>query len=269
VRRLKNFFKNLWCILRLPEMLILPGNLAFFLILSLAPTITLFGVIASFLSLSTDTLSNLISSGLPETVAEVFNSFLNGGLQTGNIIFIIIGFFVASNGPDSLIIASNILYKNKDENYIHRKVKAVFMTFWLVLLFIFILLFMAFGSFILKNLLNFSVIGEFISNHYSIITIIKLLVGFFIIFITIKILYTLAPNCKVKSKFVNIGSLFSTISIMVVTSGYSFYVTNIAHYDIIYGSLSNFAILMLLVYLISYIIILGIAINNNYYQLDK
>lgn len=267
--KIKEFIISLWKLLRLPEMLILPGNLAFFLILSLAPIITLFGVIASSLSLSTDAIQNFVGSSLPSSVVEILNSFLNSGFNTGNIILIIVGFFVASNGPDSIITASNILYKNERKNYIYRRVKALFMTFWLILLFIFILIFMAFGSFILKYILDFGIIGEFISNHYSIITVIKLVIAFCVIFMTIKIIYTLAPNTRIKSKFVNRGALFATISIMVLTTIYSFYVTNIAHYDIIYGSLSNIAILMMLIYFISYIIVLGIAINRNYYELDN
>ena len=61
----------------------------------------------------------------------------------------------------------------------------------------------------------------------------------------------MAPDQKIKSKYVNYGALFATLSILLLTGGYSFYVTNIANYDVIYGSLANIAILMLLVYFIS------------------
>jgi len=266
--KIKTYFINLWRILRLPEMLILPGNLAFFLVLSLAPLIALFGLITSTLSLSTESIINFFGSVLPTSVIDILVPFLNNGFDTSNIILMIVGFYVASNGTDSLIIASNVLYKTEHSNYVKRKVKAIFMNFWLIILFIVVLLLMAFGSFILTKILVFSVIGKFIINNYVVITILKLLFAFLIIFMTIKIIYTMAPDSKIKSKFVNIGALFATLAIMVVTSIYSFYVTNIAHYDIIYGSLSSIAILMLLIYIISYIIVLGIAINHEYYK-DK
>lgn len=262
---MKKFLADLWQVIRLPEMLILPGNLAFFLILSLAPILTLFGMIASSLSLSTSSITNALGNIVPSGVMDILLPFFNSGLSFSNFVFIFVGFFVASNGPDSLIIASNILYKNKPKNYIYRRIKAIFMTFWLLLLLVFALLVMAFGSFILNNVLTFGVIGKFISNNYVIITIVKVLITFVIIFFVIKILYTMAPDQKIKSKYVNYGALFATLSIMILTGGYSFYVTNIANYDIIYGSLANIAILMLLVYFISYIIVLGIAINHNYY----
>ena len=264
---MKKFIVNLWHVLRLPEMLILPGNLAFFLILSLAPIISLFGMVASLLSLSTTSIINYIGNIIPIEVMNIIKPFFDGsGINITNILFIIIGFFVASNASDSLITASNFLYKNKTRNYIYRRVKAIFMTFWLLILFIIILIVLAFGSFILTKLLSFGMLGKFIANNYIIIIIIKTLIAFVTIFMTIKILYTLAPDKKIKSKYVNYGALFATIAIIVVTTFYSFYVNNIAHYDIIYGSLANIAILMFLIYLISYIIVLGIAINLNYYN---
>ena len=79
----------------------------------------------------------------------------------------------------------------------------------------------------------------------------------------------MAPGKKIKSKYVNYGALFATIAIIVISTIYSAYVNDIAHYDIIYGSLANIIILMLLVYFISYVIILGIAINSNYYKIDS
>lgn len=270
MQKIKSYLIDLWKVLRLPEMLILPGNLAFFLVLSLAPIITLFGMITSMLSLSVDSIVNFFNNVLPSSITDILVSFLNNSeLNTGNILFLIVGFYVASNGTDSLITAANILYKSDHENYIKRKIKAVLMNFWLIILFIVILILLAFGSFILTKLLSFSVIGKFIANNYALITIIKLIVAFIFIFITIKIIYTMAPNKKIKSKYVNLGALFATLSIMVVTSVYSFYVTNIAHYDVIYGSLATIAILMLLIYFISYIIVLGMAINNKYYKITE
>ena len=269
MKKIKQFLIDLWHVLRLPEMLILPGNLAFFLILSLAPLISLFGLVASSLSLSTSSITNYVSNFLPKEVIEILLPFIDGsGINITNIVLVIMGFFVASNGPDSIITASNFLYKTENKNYIYRRVKAIFMTFWLLLLFVFVLIVLAFGSFILNKLLSFGVLGEFISNNYIIIILIKTIIAFIMIFITIKVIYTIAPDKTIKSKYVNYGALFATFAIIIVTTFYSIYVNNVAHYDVIYGGLANIAILMLLIYIISYIIVLGIAINHNYYEIE-
>lgn len=264
MKKIKKYLHELWSVLRLPEMLILPGNLTFFLILSIVPLITLVGIITSFLSLPTDTIVSFLSDKLPIEIIDLLVSFVSGsGINTGNFIFLIVGFYVASNGPDSLITASNILYKNEDKGYVYRRVKALFMTFWLLLLFVFIIVVLAFGTFILNKLSMFGLIGKFIANNYAIITLIKFILAFIFLFLIIKIIYTLALSTK--SKYVNRGAFFASISIIVVTTVYSFYVTNMAHYDIIYGGLASIAILMFLIYFISYILVLGMAINHNNY----
>jgi len=266
LKKVKNFIINLWSSLRLPEMLILPGNLAFYLILSLAPLTSLFGIIASVFSLSTENITNFIGNIVPSGVMDLLLPlFYGSALSTGNFIFVISMFIIASNGADSLINAANILYGSKDSDYIKRKLKSVFLIFWILILFLSALLFMAFGSFILTKILTFGVVGKFISKYYILISGIKILIAFVLIFLTIKIVYTLAPDKKIKSKNVTVGATFATFAIMIVTSIYSLYVNNFANYDIVYGSLANIAILMLLIYIVSYIIVLGIAINKNYY----
>lgn len=270
MKRITNILKELWRSIRKPEMLILPGNLAFFLVMSIVPIVTLFGIIASIFSLSTDLLINLVSEFFPNDVVNILLPFIDGSnLSANNILFTIVGFYLSSNGPDSLIVASNLLYHTENDNYVFRRVKSLVMTFFMIILFIFILLFLAFGNLIIGWLAGFEVIGKFIANSYIFIIIFKFIIAFGVVFIILKILYTLAPNKKVKSKYVNKGSFVATLLILLVTSIYSYYVTNIAHYDIIYGSLSNIIILIFLIYIISYIITLGIAINSNYYNMDS
>lgn len=99
-----------------------------------------------------------------------------------------------------MIIASNILYKVRNENYIFRRIKALFMSFWLILLIIFILIFLAFGNFILSWLVNFSSIFNFIVDNYYVIMILKYFIAFIFILFVIKILYTMAPNINIKVK---------------------------------------------------------------------
>ena len=52
--RLKEFWQNFLSVLSRPEMAILPGQLAFFFVLSIVPTITMISYGASFLNLPID-----------------------------------------------------------------------------------------------------------------------------------------------------------------------------------------------------------------------
>ena len=74
----KAFLKKVWQILQRPEMAILPGQLAFFLILSLVPIITLIGFVASYFNISINYLVEIIKISFNEDVANVLIPFVSG-----------------------------------------------------------------------------------------------------------------------------------------------------------------------------------------------
>ena len=70
---------------------------------------------------------------------------------------------------------------------------------------------------------------------------------------------------KLKSKYVTRGSTIATLVLLLSTSIYSYYVNNIASYEL-YANLASIIILIFLVYIISYTIVLGMAINQTDYM---
>ena len=86
-------------------------------------------------------------------------------------------------------------------------------------------------------------------------------VSWLVIFFLIKIIYTIAPDRRLPSSYTTKGSLFTTFGFVIVTYIYSFYVNKVAHYDLVYGGLAHFVVLMIWFYLIAYIVTIGIAIN--------
>ena len=269
-QRIKNIVKKLYNIIMKPEMLILPANLAFFLVLSVVPIIVLIGVIASTFSLSLDSIIDFINSNLPSQVAEIISTFISGkGIDFNVGFFTITAFILASNGPHSIIVTSNMLYNFKQGHYLNRRIKALILTILLVSLFIFILVVLAFGNIIIKAIFEIGILKNISTVAYSLFVYLKWPIAFFIIFVSIKLLYTIAPDKSIKSKYVNKGAIFTTLGWILITAVYSYYVSHFAKYDIFYGSLSNIIILMMWIYILSYILVVGIAINSSSYQLEK
>ena len=95
----------------------------------------------------------------------------------------------------------------------------------------------------------------------AIINLLQGPVTWLIIYFFIKILYTIAPNKKVKSKNVGYGAIFTSISWILITYVYSFYINNIAYYSTFYGSLANIVILMIWIYFLAYVFTIGMALN--------
>lgn len=267
MKKIKHYFKRLYEIIMTPSMSYLPGNLAFFLVLSIFPILTLIGVIASKFSLDIGSLININEISLPSNLTEIFSTFIQGkGFDTNIGIFMIIGFFLASNGADAIILASNNLYGFPNSDYLRRKIKAMFIIVLIILLFIFMLLFLAFGNHILNLILTFIKDPNLVKLIYYLFIILKWPFALFVIYFNVKLIYTLAPDWKIMSKHTTKGAIFTTISWIVVIQIYSFWVNHFSNYDLFYGSLSNIVILMLMTYLISYILVIGIAINVKSYE---
>ena len=124
----KNFFQRFWDAFWRPEMLILPGQIAFFLFLSVVPTITLIGYACSYLNVSNDLVQSLITNAFSKEIAEMLAPILEATEITPTFFITLgVGYFIASNGMSSIIVASNTIYGIKDSGFFKRRLKAIIM----------------------------------------------------------------------------------------------------------------------------------------------
>jgi len=250
-----------------PTVRVLPGNVAFFLILSIFPMLMLIGYVASLFGLSINSVVNIIDGTIPPEMAHTIIEVITGKSFDSTIgISMILGFILASNGTHAIIIASNTLYGFPADDFVRRRVKAIFMITLLVLLFLFLILFLAYGNVIAQTAINIFHLSWFESSLYTIFQVAKWPVAMILMFATIKLIYVIAPDWKILSKNTTKGALFTTIGWTFSTAIFSYYVTHFANYDIFYGSLSNIVVLMIWVYVLSYVLVLGIAINVKKYR---
>ena len=86
-------------------------------------------------------------------------------------------------------------------------------------------------------------------------------ISWIIIFLFIKLIYTLAPDRKVNRHAINTGALFTTLCWIGTTSLYAYYINHFANYSVFYGALANIVVLMLWIYFLSYFFVIGMAMN--------
>ena len=130
----------------------------------------------------------------------------------------------------------------------------------------FLLAFLAYGNQIFRIVLEIVTYNPVNKILYYIFLFIKWPIAMLIIYIIIKIIYILAPDDKIYSKTTTKGAFFTTVGWTIATAIFSFYVSNFAHYVIYYGSISSIIVLMIWVYILSYILMIGIAINVGCYN---
>ena len=265
--RFNSFMKKLKIIIKKPEMQILPGQLAFFMLLSLIPLVAIIAMVASQFSLSLENLLNDVSSSIPKDVTDLILSIIDvKNININVIIFYVTGFLLASNGPLSMITGSNLLYKIDNSDIVSSRIKSLIMTVVLVILFLFTLIVPIFGNQIVNFLVDVSpnnTIDNTVNLAYNIL---KYPLTLFIIYFFIKLLYTMAPDKKIKSKNTTKGAIITTVGWIIATEIYSFYISDIADYSVLYGNVANLIVLFTWIYLLSYIFVLGMEFNAASYD---
>ena len=263
-RHKKNFFQRFWEAFWRPEMLVLPGQIAFFLFLSLVPTITLIGYACTYLNISNDLVQQLISNAFGNDVSNLVTPIITATKITpAFFISLGVGYFLASNGMASIIVASNTIYGIKDSGFFKRRLKAIIMELVIVVLFLFILIVPLLGDSIVKLLHYFNLDTTTTTTIISVFNFLSGPLSWLIIFLFIRTIYAMAPDKKLIGRHVSGGALFTTMAWIGITSLYSFYINRFANYSIFYGSLANIVVLMIWVYFLSYAFVIGMAMNYH------
>ncbi len=269
--KVKKVINHIYKNINRPEMGVLPGHLAFYFLLMLIPLLTLLGSLLASINFLTSSISDILYNNLPQNIADLIIFISKQESSNVSIWMLLIPTLIlASNGTYSMIITSNSIYKVKNANYFFNRTKAFFMLILLITLFLFLLLVPTFGNVIFK------IIGAIITDSnvtedisYFIFKIFKYPLTFFAVYLVVKILYIASPNIKIERKQVTFGALFTSIMWVICTWLYSYYIEYMSTYETFYGGISNLLFLMLWIYVISYIFVLGMAMNASKYEIEK
>lgn len=259
---IKRFIDNFFKVVKRPDMVLLPGNLAFFFVLAIVPTIGLISYAASMLNLNTNLIFGFLESLFSKEVADLLLS-VNFDAMSGFkfVATILLGLYLASNAADCMITTTNAIYEIENKPWILRRIKACGMTFMIIVLLVFVLLVEVFGKSIVEIIINADLNPELINNIVLAFKILEGPLTWLIMFGVIKFLYSVAPSRKMKKRITSYGAMFTTIMWILGTAFYSYYATNYASYQTLYGGLANVVVLMIWLYYLSYTFTIGIALN--------
>ena len=267
---MKKGTKRLYELIVSKEFQILPGNIAYSLCLSIIPIITIIIYILSSLNIKASTINTVLLEVVPKTILDFVKPLFSSKASANQILTIFLSLFVITNGCNTIIATSNSVFNIESKVGIRRIIKSLILAIILVLLLAFILIVPLFG----KTIIN--VIGlftKFISEHEvminNIYTILQIPVSLIVMFFAILLIYIIAPDDKIKTKYVIKGAMFTTISWFFVTMIFSYYINNLANYNLVYGSLANVVILLFWLYILAYIFVIGLFLNRKKTEVEK
>lgn len=272
IERIKEFIKNILDIMKKPEMLTLPSTLAYYFVLSAVPIISIVILIATSFNLSISFITDFISNNFSEDLVNLITPiFTEQNFSLGFMIYIGVSFFLASNGSDSIIVASNMIFNLENKHYIKRRLKAFVITLIIFLLFTFMLIVPLFGEQIISICMSIGVRSSILDVMRMLYPVLNVPVTLMVMYFAIKLIYMIAPDDKMKSKDVTKGAVFTTVLWFLVTMIYSYYIKNIADYSHYYAGLGTIVMLMIWFYILAFIFVIGISLNyrNTQEQIER
>lgn len=246
---------------------IVSAGVAFFAFLAVFPAI---GALVSIYGLAMDPQSiqqqlNSISSVMPDQALEIIQKQLETIVSTSGsalgwsmALGILFSLWSANKGTKSLFTGVDIAYGTHDDRgFIKQNALTLLFTLAAVILVI----------------ISMAVIVLFpaIVGYLGLPSGIETLIGYgrwvilaAIVIFFLAAIYKYAPAKKTsKFKWVLPGALLATILWLIASWGFSFYVKNFGSYGEVYGSISAVVVLLLWLFLTSFIILIGAELNSE------
>ncbi|GEK31526.1 putative ribonuclease-like protein YfkH [Kurthia zopfii] len=247
------------------------AQLAYFFLLSLFPLLIFLLTLLPFLNLPQEQVFTMLENILPEQVFSLIESTIkdvlsnrNGGLLSVGIIATL---WSASNGVNALIKNLNKSYDiTETRPFIVARAVSIFFTVLLIGLIIVALVLPVFGKTIGQFM--FEVIG--LKEGFLIVwNYVRIIIPPFLIVTVLVLLYWIAPNVKIYFRHAIPGALFATIAWVLISFGFSFYISNFANYSKTYGSIGGIIILMLWLYITGIVLVVGGQVNVAFQKRKK
>lgn len=237
---------------------------AFFLILSAFPFAIVILTLTRFLPVTQADFITMVQDWLPDEmekwVISILEELFRNSGSTLMSFSIILALWSAARGILSISNGLNSVYRTEESrNYFVLRSIATFHTLIVIVALIVLLIVFVFGNFLYElSLSKF----PFMNNITTLILSVRVAVGFSLLFFMFVVMYKGLPNHKISLKQATPGALFSAVSWIVASLGFSIYINHFSNYSKIYGSLTGIAIAMVWIYMMMNLVLWGGEMNE-------
>lgn len=213
-------------------------------------------------------LGDVLPRGIYRDAAETINDIISR--PRGNLLSLgfVLALYAATNGMMALMTAFNRTYRtSENRSFLHKRLIAVVLTFGLASVLFLAIVLLIVGGVILDWLRNEGFLNA--NFLYYLILILRYVIVFLVFFSTVSFIYYLAPSIHKRWRFLSLGAVVAAVLGILITHLFSFYFTNFASYNKLYGSIGTIIAFMIWIYLISIIILFGFEINASVDEAKK
>lgn len=271
---LYKFFKIFLFNIEEDEIVDRSNGVAYNFILAIFPTIIFLFTLIPYISqyfptVSRDGIMLFLSDYMPTSMYEVASSTVldilskqRGGLLTFGFVFAL---FLATNGMMALMRAFNACYKTVEKrSFLKMRLTATGLTILLAVVLMSAVFLLIVGELVINNvtteLSNLS--NTRLDTLYGLFAL-RFVVIFIVFFFAVSFIYYFGPAVHYNWKFFSIGSFIATLACLAISYGFSFYITNFASYNKVYGSIGVLIALMIWIQLLTVVLLFGYEINAS------
>lgn len=220
-----------------------------------------------------DPILIFLSTFMPEQAMDLIITVLSEAMIFSHgSLMAVIGFCVtlvlSTNAMAVVLKGLNRAYKVEEtRNFVYTRILALLMVFVDTMVMFLTINLIVFG----KVIIGFLVTHFHISKVFAITLLtlrwpVAFAALFLMAFLSYYILPDLRGNEQFKRKSAIPGTFFFTIFWLVGSWGFSIYVNNLKTYNMVYGTIGAFAVLMVWLYYTSVLILIGGEINSQVYN---
>lgn len=255
--------KNLYIRYYEDEVPALGAQLAYYFLLSFFPFLIILITMTSYTPISGEDVLKELANILPESAFELIQENASIGItrRAGQLLSfgIIAMIWTASNGVGAAVRCLNKAY-DEEEKRPFWKIKAMSVLFTIALAIVILLSFvlLIFGRYIGIYLSEWIGLAGYFYALWDVIRYITITIVVIMVFAAF---YRYVPSRRLCWKEVLPGSVFTTLSWIIASMGFAFYVNNFGTYSIVYGSIGGAIILLIWLFLSAMIILMGGELN--------
>lgn len=252
--------------------------LSFTFFLALFPTVIFFFTLIAYLPLSysTDEILFFIEQSIPENVFQTINETLLDILknQRGNLLSLgfLSAMYFSTNGFHSLMnLLNRSSHIKESRSFLKQRFIAIGLAFFITLLIIFSVLLVTTVTILISYLEKVSYFPSQVIP--LLISWLNIALSGLIVIGIVSAIYYIAPAKRPNWGFFSTGSVSATIIILLTTYGFSQYVNNFNSYNKVYGSIGVLIVIMMLIYINTFILLmcfdLNVAVDQALGQAEK
>lgn len=257
--------RRAWAEAKADQVPLLAAGVAFFSFLSIFPAmiaaVTIYGLVVDRATVASQ--AEQVAQALPADAASLLTDQMRSiasspapSLGFGLVVALLLAIWSASGGIGNVITAINFAYDEEEtRGFVKRKALALALTLGAIVFAAIAVTLIAVAPAVLDAVVGSGPVRWALEAARWVLLLVAISVA-------LAVLYRVAPDRdSPRMQWVSVGAAVSTVIWLVASLGFSLYVDNFGSYGKTYGALAGVVVLLLWLWITSFIVLLGAEIN--------